>query len=170
MRGGKTMKAILPLCILLVFKTYGSDSTVYFRELSEIELKYESITPIVARIKVTDFSAFPYRETSLWGGYIKGSQQTVPKNFISSMQIWVGKNELHIPVSAFSDLGDPKTVKLIRNSKKSFEIKISGSETGEAYEAVFFFHGLHLKTRKVRHAEIPEAWQETIYSFASPNQ
>lgn len=147
----------------------SSDITTFSNGIAKLESKYGNSTLII-EVRTQKFSNFPYRETLMWGGYLVEPHNSHPKMFVASFTIEAGKKDIVLPLSAFADLADPYTISIEKKSKNGFDIKLLGSETSEAYEALFHFEGDHLKLRKVKNLEFPdEAWEETVYSWVADN-
>jgi len=101
-----------------------------------------------------------------------GAPSGLPKSgqrIISGMEVYLGNEKLMLPLSAFSDLCDPRVV-TIKAIKLGFEISIKGSDAGGSYAARLFFKGTHLSRRKVVSSESPDnAWEETVYHNEFPD-
>lgn len=100
-----------------------------------------------------------------------GAPSGLPKSgqrIITGMDVYLGNEKLMLPLSAFSDLCDPRVV-TIKAIKLGFEIGIKGSDAGGSYEARLVFKGTHLSRRKVASSESPgNVWEETTYHSEFP--
>ena len=91
------------------------------------------------------------------------------QRIISGMEVSLGNEKLMLPLSAFSDLCDPRSL-TIKAIKLGFEISVKGSDAGGSYVAHLFFKGTHLSRRKVISSESPDnAWEETVYHNEFPD-
>jgi hypothetical protein len=81
--------------------------------------------------------------------------------------------KLYVPMSAFIDLGNPKSVRIDMSGSvgsSSFMVTILGGDAGSAYEAKLAFSTGWLRERVVRHLEFPEAaWERTEFHFNTLN-
>lgn len=106
-----------------------------------------------------------FKEGFRWGG----EDAVAPPTLIASIVVQSGADKLFVPLSAYSDLGDPRRVSL-KTSATGFEIAISGGDAGVAYNAVLVFEDGWLIRRRVAHGEFPnEAWEETKYAYNTLN-
>lgn len=83
---------------------------------------------------------------------------------VSSMNISVNNERIWVPLSAFTDLCDPRQVKITK-TKDGFAVTIIGSDAGGAYKAVLKFVGHDIKSRAVSCLELPEIVEKTSYSL-----
>lgn len=112
-------------------------------------------------IKTSKTDGSPFKDGFRWGG--EGS--AVPLTLITSVAVQRGANNLFIPLSAYSDLGDPRQISLKPNAA-GFELAITGGDAGVAYNAVLVFKKGWLIRRRVAHGEFPDqAWEETQYAY-----
>ncbi len=158
-----------------------------------LEAKVALSSGVVARVDITTVefsSAMPKVSAIRWGaddgpvsnpnptkradGHVVvtyGPPSGLPKSgqrIISGMEVYLGNEKLMLPLSAFSDLCDPRVVTM-KAVKLGFEISIKGSDAGGAYSARLFFKGTHLSRRKVVSSESPDnVWEETIYHSEFP--
>ena len=88
-----------------------------------------------------------------------------PSTIVRSVSITAGKQSVHVPLSAFSDLANAEEV-AVQPTKNGYMLVIKGGEASTAYQAELEFDGEFLLRRKVFHREFPTvAWEETTYSF-----
>lgn len=106
-------------------------------------------------------SSYPYKKPLMWGG----DNFYYPSVVISEIVLIVGKEEILLPFSAYSDLGNPREVTL-EIKEKQLIINILGGETACSYSATLIFENGDIVRRKVCNGELPEeVWEETVYSF-----
>ncbi len=100
------------------------------------------------------------------GGFRWGGEDAMaPLSLITSIVVQSGADKLFVPLSAYSDLGDPRRLSL-KTSAAGFELVIAGGDAGVAYNAVLVFEQGWLTRRRVAHGEFPdEAWEETKYAY-----
>jgi hypothetical protein len=114
-------------------------------------------------------STYPYEKAFLWGGDYFGEKKIImPKSIISKIDIKVRNEKIIVPLSAYSDLGNPKLV-LFERTKQGFKLIIEGVGGEEtAYKAILEFSGENIQRRRVMLKLFSqEVWQETVYSFVS---
>jgi len=112
-------------------------------------------------IKVTP--KYPYKHAFMWGG----DETAVPKTVITAIDVRIGSEKIFVPLSAYSDLGDPHQTSL-ENMEHGFKLIITGGDAAVSYKAVLVFDKENIQRRKVTHGEFPdEVWEETVYSFIS---
>lgn len=113
--------------------------------------------------KINRPSGYPYKDALMWGSDLP----SLPPTVITKMEVQIGKDKTFIPLSAYSDLGDPGHV-LLEKADRGFKLVITGGDAAGSYKAVLVFDRENIKRRKVMHGEFPdEVWQETVYSFIS---
>lgn len=109
-------------------------------------------------------SEYPYDKTSMWGG--DEENLSLPKKIIHSVTVFKNKQKIFIPLSAYSDLGDPNYIELKSLSGKKFQLIITGSDAAGSYKAILEFENNEIWKRKVVSGEFPDdAWEETKYKF-----
>ncbi len=96
-----------------------------------------------------------------------GAEGNCPSYLAESMIVTVGEHPIYIPLSAFIDLGDPRSVQLEpRRRKGRFAIVIRGGDAATSYEATLELDKSQVLERVVRHGEFPEqSWEKTTYKF-----
>lgn len=115
----------------------------------------------IRRSKIS--TQYLYSHAFMWGG----DEVSMPKTVITDMDVLSGTGRIYVPLSAYSDLGDPRQISLKRN-QKGFQIIIKGGDAAASYKAILIFSNENIINRKVTHGEFPdEVWEETIYSFIS---
>jgi len=109
-------------------------------------------------------------------GWVWGSNQECPQKVIATLAVKVDKKTIFVPVSAYGDLADLRSI-AIKPTRNGFEVDIIGGDAGTSYDAILQFDrgstaGLTvLRTRIVRSGEFPDdAWEETRYHFREPSE
>jgi hypothetical protein len=159
-------KEIIIISITIIFIILVFPSSFHFEEFikDKIDIKNKLSDGTLINIKIqrgSILSNFPYKGAFMWGGDIDELPQTV----ILTIDIKLGKEKIYIPLSAYSDLGDPKQVSLVKELH-SIKLIIRGSDAGGSYKAILVFENGYIIRRKVMHMEFPdEVWEETVYSF-----
>jgi len=117
-----------------------------------------SVSVSVSKYVVED----PMYSEPLWWG----TELVPPKTFIKELSVHVDENICWIPLSAYSDLVNIKSVDL-RILNEGFNIIIDGGDTATYYKAVLSFDNEgYLLRRMVYNPSFPdEIWEETNYSF-----
>lgn len=112
-------------------------------------------------VKTSKTGGSPFKEGFRWGG----EDSVAPATLITSVAVQIGAEKLFVPLSAYSDLGDPRQISLKPNAA-GFELTIAGGDAGVAYNAVLIFEKGWLMRRRVTHGEFPDqAWEETQYAY-----
>ena len=83
---------------------------------------------------------------------------------VSRIQIRVGRDDIWMPRSSWSDLSDVRRIELQGDSSGVRAI-LHGSETGLAYVAEFRVRSGRLRARRVSSVEMPQSWERTEYHF-----
>lgn len=111
-------------------------------------------------------SSYPYRAALLWGGDI-GS---LPMSIVSAIRIQTDKRTIFVPLSAYGDLGDVKSVSC-NPIPRGFRMSLHGGNTAASYDATLYFERGFLVRRDVRLRELPdERWEKTTYAFPKRTQ
>ena len=102
----------------------------------------------------------------MWGG----DETRMPSSVLAEMNIKIEGDKIFIPLSAFSDLGNPKQI-FIESNKDEFAIIINGGGSSTSYKAILIFKDKYITKRKVILSEFPDqVWEETNYSFNQSSQ
>jgi hypothetical protein len=159
----KFFNILLIFCALVFLSSEPSQalSTKFTNNVAELNIKNDDGKIIKVNVIAQNYSsAFPYKEAIRWGHELKK-----PKTIITSIDVLLGSKKLFVPLSAYSDLSNPKKVSL-EISKYGFHILIAGGSASTFYNAELIFKNGFIHRRIVRHGEFPEvAWEETVYSF-----
>lgn len=116
-------------------------------------------------VKTSKAAGSLFKEGFRWGG----EDPAAPPTLITSVVVRSGADKLFVPLSAYSDLGDPRQISL-KSSAAGFELAIAGGDAGVAYNAVLVFEKGWLIRRRVAHGEFPDqAWEETQYAYNTLN-
>jgi len=159
----KFFNILLIFCALVFLSSEPSQalSTKFTNNVAELNIKNGDGETIKVNVFAQNYSsAFPYKEGFRWGSELKK-----PKTIITSIDVLFESKKLFVPLSAYSDLTNPKRVS-IEISKYGFHILIAGGSASTFYNAELIFKNGFIHRRKVRHGEFPEvSWEETVYSF-----
>lgn len=124
----------------------------------KIEIRTMKLTP-----------QYPYAHAFVWGGDFESRSEVImPKNVIAAIDIQIGDEKMIVPLSAYSDLGNPYQASF-EKTDRGFRLIIAGrGGTSTPYTAVLEFNNENIQRRKVTLDIFPdEVWQETEYSFKS---
>lgn len=100
----------------------------------------------------------------MWGG--DEENLSLPKKIIHSVTVVKNKQKIFIPLSAYSDLGDPNYIELKPLSGKKFQLIITGSDAAGSYKATLEFENNEIWKRRIVSGEFPDdVWEETKYKF-----
>jgi hypothetical protein len=128
-------------------------------EFSFKDVSGAPITVTVTQLRVD--SSYPYHNALLWGGDIG----ELPQSVVSEVRVLKGGKTIFVPMSAYGDLGDVKSLSF-DSIKRGFRVSLHGGNTAASYDATLFFEGGVLTRREVRVRELPdERWEKTTYSF-----
>ena len=129
------------------------------------------ISTIVRTIKKMD--KFPYKKGMWWGQFQKKPRKEL--EIISDIEITIGKESVTVPLSAYSNLADPRSIKILKKIDKIYLV-ISGGGEGTGYKArleiMKFKHlkGYYVGKKKVfDRVFADDAWEETDYKFNEGN-
>lgn len=116
---------------------------------------------VCATVKTEPVNKSIYRKGYRWGG----EDVEPPQTLISQLIVVVDGQNVFVPLSAFSDLGNARRVE-VKVTRRGFDLVISGGDASASYRALLAFEKRKLARRKVQHGEFPdEAWEETRYKF-----
>jgi hypothetical protein len=105
--------------------------------------------------------SYPYKDAILWGGDVG----ELPKTIVTSIQVRIGTEEIFIPLSAYSDLGNVKFAS-IDSADHGFTLRIHGGDGATSYDAALAFKRTYLISREVALREFPKERRDaTSYSF-----
>ena len=95
-----------------------------------------------------------------------GSEGKCPLSYVGYMEVSRGEVSVFVPMSAFSDLGTPRSVSIRKRGRASAEIVVNGGDAALSYQATFVIRAERLVERRVRSGEFPaSAWERTTYSY-----
>lgn len=170
-RYGFIIRLLFSLTIAIILMSpypYSADFNQGIVKLSDRLADGTQIQLELYTIKIT--SSYPYKNAVMWGGDWEGEDKVLmPKTVISDMHIKVGNEKMYIPLSAYSDLGNPYQISLGKlQSHNEFQIIILGGDAGGSYRAVLTFDREKILRRRVMLGENScEVWEETVYSYVS---
>lgn len=147
--------------LLAVTPSYGN-----CENFSQGVAKLSGVMPGGVRIKsdiqtIKVNSEYPYARAFSWGG----DERVAPKTIIKAIDVLIGDEHIGVPLSAYSDLGDPRQA-LLEVTRHGFKLIIIGGDAAVSYKAVLTFDNDNIQRRKVTSGEFPdEVWEETTYSF-----
>jgi hypothetical protein len=103
-----------------------------------------------------------YRNSFMWGG----DESQPPRRIVKAINVARKKQKIFIPLSVYSDLGDPRQASLVQLPTHGFELTIVGGDAAGSYKASLEFKSNEIVRRKVVSGEFPkEVWEETRFSF-----
>lgn len=153
------MKKIIFFTLILIFLLTGQ---VMADDLLNKEL-YTEAEGVSVRITILHQSGSCLAASSwLWG-----AENECPKTFIGAIEVKVNDTPVFVSLSAFADLGNPRTVQIKQSKKKDrFSVVIIGGELVNSYTASLEFRNNLLHERVVRSGEFPdEAYEKTFYKY-----
>ncbi len=156
------MKNITIFFLLLFF--WNCTTRVGYGINNDKELFAES-GRVSVRVFITSLSkSQPCKAASSWRW---GAENTCPRNIINALEIKDSGKSVFIPLSAFADLGNPRTVRIeSRKGNDQFAVVLIGGDAATSYSATLEFRDSLLIERVVRHGEFPdESWEKTSYKF-----
>lgn len=163
----KTLRNTTAFFLLLLFWTYNlyADSA----NATDREL-FTELGQVNVRVLITSLpESQSCKAASSWRW---GAENACPRNIISALEINISGESAFVPLSAFADLGNPRTVKIeSRRGKGQFAVVLTGGDAATSYSVMLEFRGNLLSERVVRHGEFPEqSWEKTIYKFNIGNR
>ncbi len=116
---------------------------------------------VVVRVEVSAEGCDCGLRVGLWGRGI------TPARGVCDIGVTVDGREVMLPVSAFADLSDVRSIS-VRGSKRDVVVEMEGGETGEGYSVLYTISARRsrLVRRRVWSRELPEAGQVTVYSYS----
>lgn len=128
-----------------------------------LSLSHPNVQVTVRTAKVPN--DFFYKHALFWGA----ETGFLPPNLVSAIRVREGSQELFVPLSAYSDLGDIHRASL-RPSPHGFILSLYGGEVATGYVAALRFANGYLLSRVVSSNEFPQSdREETRYSFPRDN-
>jgi len=157
---------LLFIAIIILFSALplSASGEEFKKDIIKLSDRLTDGTPIKIEIRKSNISSQSlYSHAFMWGG----DEITMPKKVITGLDVLSGTEKIYVPLSAYSDLGDPRQVSLERK-QKGFQLIIQGGDAASSYKGVLVFSNENIESRKVTHGEFPdEVWEETRYSFIS---
>jgi len=148
------------LVLMLCFALLQSCSTASAQRQLSAQVNKLGVGVIAAELVVSK----PYSNIgprAMWWG----TDLTEPNEVVTDLRITVAGEEIVIPFSAFSDLAEPRAVRIIETTM-GFSLDIDGSNSAGAYRATLEFVGNRIARRHVASRAFPnERWDEFVYSF-----
>lgn len=142
----------------------SGDSAKFIDGVASIT-KHVSGGDLKITVQTSKTAGSPFKEGFRWGG----EDAIAPLTLITSIIVQSGADKIFVPLSAYSDLGDPRRISL-KTIGTGVELTITGGDAGVAYSAVLVFKEGWLTHRRVAHGEFPdEAWEETKYVYNTLN-
>jgi len=109
---------------------------------------------------------YPYRDALSWGWDAETAAPKTPVRIIRSLHLTAAEKEIPVPLSAYSDLCNPREISVERLSPTSLRVSIVGGDAGAAYRAVLDFRSGEIVKRRLIDLEFSDSsWEETTYSF-----
>lgn len=163
------MKRIFLIALTLVFALFSKTgkSLEFDIEGGVAQASVNKGTPdeIHVFIETVELSRGHFHEKAfMWGG----DENSPPKKVIKRIEIIRNyrKQKIFIPLSAYADLGNPKSISLLVLPTSRFRLVIVGGDAAGAYSAILEFKKNEILSRRVISGEFPkEVWEKTVYSF-----
>lgn len=130
---------------------------------TEISINPGTPDSVVVSIVIADLPKdYIYRNSFMWGG----DESQPPRRIVKAINVTRNKQKIFIPLSVYSDLGDPRQASLVQLPAHGFELTIVGGDAAGSYKALLEFKNNEIVRRKVASGEFPkQAWEETRFSF-----
>ena|ERR1700722_61431 len=155
---------LLPLVALLVSPTIARDVLHAVNPEGGTDLSFKDASGGLIDVTVTQSrldGSYPYHDALLWGGDIG----VLPKSIVIAIQIQKDKRSILVPISAYGDLGDVKSMSYSPMAN-GFRVSLHGGNTASSYDASLYFERGVLTRREVRLRELPnERWEKSSYTF-----
>ena len=120
----------------------------------------DSVSISVETIEIPN--GYAYSKAYMWGG----DETSPPKTIIKAITVLRNDQTVFIPLSAYVDLGNPRTIALEKLPARGFRLTIRGGDAAGSYSAMLDFKKAEISRRKVVSGEFPkEVWEETTFSF-----
>jgi hypothetical protein len=154
------MKRKRGLVFLLCLAALQSCATADAQRRLSAQADKPGVGVIVAEVTSERYRANTGTRVVWWG-----TDSTSPNEVVSDLRVTVAGEEVAIPFSAFSDLAEPRVIR-VADTATGFSLEIEGSDAAGAYHATLQFVGNKIARRRVASGEFPdERWDEFVYSF-----
>jgi len=151
--------------ILLLIAILPCNATLQANAAQSDKELFEKFGHVEVRVSVANVQeSQPCKAAASWRW---GAENRCPKTLISTLEVKADDKSIFVPISAFADLGNPRTVTIEPGKDKDrFAVVIVGGDAAISYSARLEFKNNFLTKRLVMHGEFPaESWEETIYKF-----
>jgi hypothetical protein len=150
-----------PLVLMLCFTLLQACSIAAAQRQLSAEVSKRGVGVIVAELVVSKPNGDIAGTRVLWWG----TDLTSPNEVVADLRVTVAREPVVIPFSAFSDLAEPRVIRVL-DTTAGFSLEIEGSDAAGAYRATLEFVGNRVARRRVVSREFPdERWDEFLYSF-----
>lgn len=157
--------AALVACLVLFSSTARTEEVAQGSVRPNLDAQFEDAAHRVVRVAVLTQNTpadFVHAHSYGWGG----DDLTPPRWIVGGIKITRGKEQLYVPLSAYADLGEPRSLVAEPGKDGSFTLTLKGGDAGGSYSARLEFNNGELASRKVSSGEFPkDAWEETHYTF-----
>lgn len=161
------MNKILKCALVLLFLFSLEPSFAVGNQFQENIAKASMVLDVTNLVNVSIETIDPpngytYSKAYMWGG----DDMSPPKKIIKSITVVKNGQMIFIPLSAYSDLGNPRKISLEKRPAHGFRLIINGGDAAGSYSAMLDFKNNEISRRKVVLGEFPkEVWEETTFSF-----
>lgn len=157
-RGCPKMKRMVAIVIAAAWAIVIVAANAQAGRPTVVRMLTQSLGKLTATVAVRQVNADEPFAGDMWGGDAAGPVGTA----VAELAVLSDTTAIWIPLSAFVDLGDPRTIALQRKGRGVL-LLLNGGETGTSYLAQFYIERDVLRWRRVNHREMPDAWEETRY-------
>jgi hypothetical protein len=153
----------LIVTVFILANVSYANSSVFRQGIAQVNVYTGDKVLVKANVYSEKYSSqLPFKYQFGWGADYSG--ETPPKYIVSFIEIKWGKESVYIPLSAYSDLTEPKNIEL-QVDHNNIILIILGADAGCAYQAELVFENAEIKYRKVSLGEFPDRWEKTEYHF-----
>lgn len=157
--------ATMVFCGKIIAAELSSADIVQAKGNTEVSISLPNSVSVKASIVTVELPReYIYSDAFRWGG----DNHQPPKFVVKEIKVARNGHEIFIPLSAFSDIGEPRHIKLeaVPKSQSNFRLIIRGGDAGGSYSATLEFKDDDILLKRVASGEFPKvAWEEIHYSF-----
>ena len=136
------LSIVIIACLLAVMPSYAISADLV-QGIAKLKGQLADGTTVKAELRTMKVTPkYPYKHAFMWGG----DETAVPKTVITAIDVRIGNEKIFVPLSAYSDLGDPRQTSL-ENMEHGFKLIITGGDAAVSYKRCLYL------TRKTFSAE-----------------
>jgi hypothetical protein len=154
----KSLATSLALILLILVTSGRASSFTLEKDDTQLDADLADGNHIKLEVKTrTTPDCFVYAHSYDWGGNPSAGTPRI---------VYESGTRTYVPLSAYADLGDPRSASLSISGADTFTLTIIGGGTGDAYTATFWFRDGNITRKTIVSSEFPdEVWEQTTYRY-----